>query len=100
MQIRSIITRIEELAGRLPRLANFNVAVREWNDQIVFLHKIVEGGAVVLVEHLRVSPPHLERESITLSESASRHGHHLTQQCLRLFEAPYLEKGPCIVVCC
>ena len=30
---------------RLPRLRNFNVAVREWNDQIVFLHKIVEGGA-------------------------------------------------------
>ena len=36
---------LTELAGRLPRLANFNVAVREWNDQIVFLHKIVEGGA-------------------------------------------------------
>jgi DNA mismatch repair protein MutS len=26
-------------------LKNFNVAVREWNDQIVFLHKILEGGA-------------------------------------------------------
>jgi len=36
---------LTELAGRLPRLANLNVAVREWNDQIVFLHKIVEGGA-------------------------------------------------------
>src|SRR5204862_6718560 len=33
------------LAGRLPRLKNFNVAVREWNEQVVFLHKIVEGGA-------------------------------------------------------
>ncbi|MGI8965561.1 MAG: DNA mismatch repair protein MutS [Limisphaerales bacterium] len=32
------------LAGRLPRVKNFNVAVREWNDQIVFLRKIVEGG--------------------------------------------------------
>src|SRR6202042_958683 len=28
----------------LPRLQNFNVAVREWNDQIVFLRKIVAGG--------------------------------------------------------
>jgi DNA mismatch repair protein MutS len=28
----------------LPRLKNFNVAVREWHDQIVFLRKIVEGG--------------------------------------------------------
>ena len=35
---------LTELAGRLPRVRNFNVAVREWNDQIVFLRKIVEGG--------------------------------------------------------
>ncbi|HMJ88577.1 MAG TPA: DNA mismatch repair protein MutS, partial [Candidatus Acidoferrum sp.] len=35
---------LTELSGRLPRLKNFNVAVREWNDQIVFLRKIVEGG--------------------------------------------------------
>jgi DNA mismatch repair protein MutS len=35
---------LTELAGRLPRLKNLNVAVREWNDQIVFLRKIVEGG--------------------------------------------------------
>ena len=36
---------LTELAERLPRLKNFNVAVREWNEQIVFLHKIIEGGA-------------------------------------------------------
>jgi len=35
---------LTELAGRLPRLHNFNVAVREWKDHIVFLHKIMEGG--------------------------------------------------------
>jgi DNA mismatch repair protein MutS len=35
---------LTELSGRLPRLKNFNVAVREWHDQIVFLRKIVEGG--------------------------------------------------------
>ena len=35
---------LTELASRLPRLRNYNVAVREWNDQIVFLRKIVEGG--------------------------------------------------------
>ena len=35
---------LTELAGRLPRVKNFNVAVREWNDQIVFLRRIVEGG--------------------------------------------------------
>jgi DNA mismatch repair protein MutS len=36
---------LTELAGKLARLKNFNVAVREWNDQVVFLRKIVEGGA-------------------------------------------------------
>jgi DNA mismatch repair protein MutS len=35
---------LTELTGKLKRLKNYNVAVREWNDQIVFLHKIVEGG--------------------------------------------------------
>ena len=35
---------LSELAGRLTRIRNYNVAVREWNDEIVFLHKIIEGG--------------------------------------------------------
>jgi DNA mismatch repair protein MutS len=35
---------LTELSARLPRLKNFNVDVREWHDQIVFLRKIVEGG--------------------------------------------------------
>jgi len=35
---------LTELAATLPRLKNFNVAVREWHDQVVFLHKILPGG--------------------------------------------------------
>jgi len=35
---------LTELSARLPRIKNFNVAVREWHEQIVFLRKIVEGG--------------------------------------------------------
>ena len=35
---------LTELSQRLSRLKNYNVAVREWHDQIVFLRKIVEGG--------------------------------------------------------
>jgi DNA mismatch repair protein MutS len=35
---------LTELAARLPRVRNLNVAVREWNDQVVFLRKIVEGA--------------------------------------------------------
>lgn len=33
------------MARRFGRVKNFNVAVREWNDQIIFLRKIQPGGA-------------------------------------------------------
>jgi len=36
---------LTELAARLPRVKNLNAAVREWNDQVVFLRKIAEGPA-------------------------------------------------------
>jgi len=35
---------LTELAGQLPRMRNYNVAVREWQDRIIFLHKIIEGA--------------------------------------------------------
>jgi DNA mismatch repair protein MutS len=35
---------LTELAGKLKGVCNLNVAVREWDDKIVFLHKLVEGG--------------------------------------------------------
>lgn len=35
---------LTELAARLPRLRNYNIAVREWRDQVVFLRKIQPGG--------------------------------------------------------
>jgi DNA mismatch repair protein MutS len=35
---------LTELSVTLPRIKNFNVAVREWHDQVVFLHKILPGG--------------------------------------------------------
>jgi DNA mismatch repair protein MutS len=36
---------LTKLADGRPGVCNFNVAVREWNDQIIFLRKIVPGGA-------------------------------------------------------
>jgi DNA mismatch repair protein MutS len=35
---------LTELAGRKPRVQNLNIAVREWNEEIIFLHKLVPGG--------------------------------------------------------
>ncbi|GAK57104.1 DNA mismatch repair protein mutS [Candidatus Vecturithrix granuli] len=36
---------LTELASMLSGVKNYNVAVREWQDQVIFLRKIVEGGA-------------------------------------------------------
>lgn len=36
---------LTELSSIRQRVKNFNIAVKEWNDEIVFLHRLVEGGA-------------------------------------------------------
>jgi DNA mismatch repair protein MutS len=36
---------LTELAGLLPRVRNYNVAVAEEGDRVVFLHRIIPGGA-------------------------------------------------------
>jgi DNA mismatch repair protein MutS len=36
---------LTQLDKSLPRVRNFNVAVKEWDENIVFLHRIVAGGA-------------------------------------------------------
>ncbi|MCM0082217.1 DNA mismatch repair protein MutS [Geomonas sp. Red32] len=36
---------LTELAVTRPGIKNFNIAVREWNERIIFLRKIVPGGA-------------------------------------------------------
>jgi DNA mismatch repair protein MutS len=35
---------LTQLARELPRVRNFHVAVREWNDEIIFLHRVEPGG--------------------------------------------------------
>ena len=35
---------LTQLAADVDTVANYNVAVREWEDQVVFLHRIVPGG--------------------------------------------------------
>jgi DNA mismatch repair protein MutS len=36
---------VTDLAKTRPRVANYSVAVKEWNDQIIFLRKVIEGAA-------------------------------------------------------
>jgi len=35
---------LTDLANMKPRVRNFNIAVKEWNDEIIFLRKLVEGS--------------------------------------------------------
>ncbi|MFP4226303.1 MAG: DNA mismatch repair protein MutS, partial [Desulfobacterales bacterium] len=35
---------LTELARIKPRVKNFSIAVKEWNDEIIFLHKLVDGA--------------------------------------------------------
>jgi DNA mismatch repair protein MutS len=35
---------LTDLAGTRPRVKNMNVAVKEWGEQVIFLHRLLEGG--------------------------------------------------------
>ena len=35
---------LTDLVKTQPRVKNFSIAVREWNDSIIFLHKLIRGG--------------------------------------------------------
>ncbi len=86
-------------------MRNLNVAVREWEDQVVFLHRIVEGGTDrsygIHVARLAGIPPEvLSRARQLLSELAVQHVGSATvpkssrarhQDQLELFENPAKE---------
>ena len=59
--------------------------------------EVVERGVGVPAERRRVNRSHPERDVITLSENASRHGHEFAQQRLGFFEALKTIKGRRVV---
>src|SRR5437879_5137340 len=69
---------LTQLAERLPRVRNFHVAVREWNDEIVFLHKVRPGSTdrsygIHVARLAGVPAPVVERAKALLGElEASR----------------------------
>ena len=72
---------LTDLAQRFKGVKNLNVAVREWEDQVVFLHRIVEGGTDrsygIHVARLAGVPKQvLERARQLLSELAVHHVGH------------------------
>lgn len=67
---------LTELAKYLPRLRNYNVAVKEWEDEIIFLRKIIPGGCDdsygIQVARLAGIPREvLERAKVILAELES-----------------------------
>jgi DNA mismatch repair protein MutS len=76
---------LAQLAETLPQLRNYNVLVREWQDDIVFLHKIAAGGADksygIHVARLAGVPREvLERARAVLHQLES---HHLDEELPR-----------------
>src|ERR1700685_4355366 len=72
---------LTDLARRLKGVRNLNVAVREWEDQVVFLHRIVEGGTdrsygIHVARLAGVPRPVLDRARQLLSELAVHHVSH------------------------
>jgi DNA mismatch repair protein MutS len=70
---------LTQLAERLPGVKNFHMAVREWNDEIIFLHKVRPGGTDrsygIQVARLAGLPtPVLERAKGLLAELESSRG--------------------------
>ena len=69
---------LTELAERFKGVRNLNVAVREWEDQVIFLHRIIEGGTdrsygIHVARLAGVPKPVLERARQLLSELTVHH---------------------------
>jgi DNA mismatch repair protein MutS len=58
---------LTDLAQQKPRVKNYNIAVKEWNDEIIFLRKLVEGGTNrsygIQVARLAGIPDHVIRRA-------------------------------------
>ena len=72
---------LTNLAERSQAVRNLNVAVREWDDQVIFLHRIVEGGAdrsygIHVARLAGVPQPVLSRAKDLLSQLAVHHAEH------------------------
>ncbi|MGF1632499.1 MAG: DNA mismatch repair protein MutS [Phycisphaerae bacterium] len=66
------------LAGQYANVKNLNVAVREWEDQVVFLHRIVEGGTdrsygIHVARLAGVPRPVLQRAKQLMKELSVQH---------------------------
>ncbi|MBL8907320.1 MAG: DNA mismatch repair protein MutS [Rhizobiales bacterium] len=89
------------LAGRLPHLANATVKVREWNNEVIFLHEVVAGVADrsygIQVAKLAGLPPAVVARARQVLDLLEKSEHSATRQALAddlpLFSAMRPESG-------
>ena len=94
---------LTELAARLPRVQNFNVAVREWNVQIVFLRKIAAGATdksygiqvarlagvpKAVIDRAKEILANLEESELTPEGKVRRHPRHAEVEKLKKLGPP------------
>ena len=100
---------LTDLADALPSVVNFHVVVREWNDDIVFLRKVVPGRSdrsygiqvarlaglpLPVVTRAREILNGLETDELSRGGRPSLSGGGQRRQQLGLFQAPALEDDP------
>ena len=70
---------LTELARARQRVKNYNIAVKEWNDDIIFLRKLVEGGTNrsygIQVARLAGIPDEVIRRAKTILADIEREAH-------------------------
>jgi DNA mismatch repair protein MutS len=70
---------LTDLALTKPRVKNYNIAVKEWNDEIIFLRKLVEGGTNrsygIQVARLAGIPGHVLKRAKKILSEIEKSGH-------------------------
>ncbi len=89
---------LTELARIKPRMKNFNIAVKEWNDEIIFLHKLVPGGTNrsygIQVARLAGIPDKIVRRSKRILSNVEKTGYPLGKASRDDADSPASGKGP------
>ncbi|HVR41716.1 MAG TPA: DNA mismatch repair protein MutS [Thermoanaerobaculia bacterium] len=83
---------VTDLAKTKPRVANYNVAVKEWNEQIIFLRKVIEGAADksygIQVAKLAGIPRSVIERAREILATLERHERDLVEETRRRGPAP------------
>ena len=103
---------LTDLADALPAVANFHVVVREWNDNIVFLRKVIAGRSdrsygiqvarlaglpVTVVARAREILNGLERDELSRGGRPTLSAEGVKGRQMGLFQAPVAEESPVLL---